>query len=79
VVAAAVILQTSEEAIRQLPRLHLAESALAAPFAGYDDTEAYPSLLDKAAVLIDRMARNHPAARRQQAHRARDHDPLPRT
>lgn len=60
VVAAAVILQTSEEAIRQLPRLHLAESALAAPFAGYDETEAYPSLLDKAAVLIDRIARNHP-------------------
>ena len=60
VVAVAVILQTSEEAIRQLPRLHLAESALAAPFAGYDETEAYPSLLDKAAVLIDRIARNHP-------------------
>jgi death-on-curing protein len=60
VAAAAIILDTPEEAIRRLPRLHLVESALAAPFAGFGETEAYPDLVDKAAVLIDRIARNHP-------------------
>jgi death-on-curing protein len=60
VATAAIILDTPEEAIRRLPRLHLVESALAAPFAGFGETEGYPGLLDKAAVLIDRVARNHP-------------------
>jgi death-on-curing protein len=58
--AAAIILETPEETIRRLPRLHLVESALAAPFAGFGETEAYPDLVDKAAVLIERIARNHP-------------------
>jgi death on curing protein len=58
--AAAVILDVDESAIRRLPGLALAESAIAAPFAGMDEQDAYPSLTDKAAILIERIARNHP-------------------
>ncbi|MEA2429148.1 MAG: death on curing protein [Thermoleophilaceae bacterium] len=58
--AASVILESTPEAIRRLPRLSLADSALAAPFAGFGGEDAYPTLLDQAAVLIDRLARNHP-------------------
>ena len=39
--------------------VQLAESALAAPFAGYGDFEAYPTLADKAAIYASRIARNH--------------------
>lgn len=60
VAASAIILDTTEETIRRLPRLHLVESALAAPFAGFGETDAYPDLVDKAAVLIERVVRNHP-------------------
>lgn len=60
VAAAAVILEVEESAIRRLPGLALAESALAAPFAGLDEQDAYPSLTAKAAILIERLARNHP-------------------
>jgi len=38
----------------------LAESALAAPFAGFAGVERYPTVEEKAAVLIERLARNHP-------------------
>jgi death-on-curing protein len=38
----------------------LAESALAAPFAGFGDHERYPTIEDKIAVLVERLARNHP-------------------
>lgn len=40
-------------------RVDLADSALHAPQAGFDDTDFYPDLLDKAAVLT-RIAWNHP-------------------
>ena len=60
VAAAAVVLDVSEDVIRRLPRVPLAESALAAPFAGIGEDDVYPELADKAAVLIDRLARNHP-------------------
>jgi hypothetical protein len=42
--AAAEILDVSEERHARLPRLELAESALAAPFAGLGDEDAYPTL-----------------------------------
>lgn len=48
------------EEIERLPGLPLADSALQAPFAGVEETDAYPTLLDKATVLIERLARNHP-------------------
>ena len=41
-------------------RVDLADSALHAPQAGFDDTDFYPDLYDKAAVLACRIAWNHP-------------------
>jgi death-on-curing protein len=38
----------------------LAESALAAPFAGFGEHERYPTIDEKIAVLVERLARNHP-------------------
>ncbi len=57
---AAEILGTSPEQIARLPRIALADSALAAPGSGFGEEDAYPGLLEKAAVLIDHLARNHP-------------------
>jgi death-on-curing protein len=57
---AAVILETEPQQIERLPNLGLAESALEAPFAGFGDADAYPTLLDQATVLIGHLARNHP-------------------
>ncbi|MGY9074068.1 MAG: Fic family protein [Acidimicrobiales bacterium] len=41
-------------------RLDLADSALHAPQAEFDDQDFYPDIYDKAAVLCWRLARNHP-------------------
>ena len=41
-------------------RVDLADSALHAPQAGFGDTDFYPDLVDKAAVLTCRIAWNHP-------------------
>ena len=41
-------------------RVDLADSALHAPQAGFADTDFYPDLHDKAAVLACRIAWNHP-------------------
>lgn len=41
-------------------KLDLADSALHAPSAGFGDTDFYPDFVDKAAVLLVRLARNHP-------------------
>jgi len=60
VAAAAEVLGASEAQIERLPRLALAESALAAPFASLGDEDAYPGLELKAAVLLERLVRNHP-------------------
>ena len=38
----------------------LAESALHAPAAGFGDVDLYPDFVDKSAVLLVRLARNHP-------------------
>lgn len=57
---ASVVLDAPEEAIRRLPRLPLAESAIAAPFASFGGTDAYPTLTEQAAVLITHLAQNHP-------------------
>jgi death-on-curing protein len=46
--------------IARLPNLALAESALHAPFAGFGEHELYPEFIDKAAILLERLARNHP-------------------
>jgi hypothetical protein len=48
---------------RQLARtdrvVQLAESGLAAPFAGYGDVELHPTLAGKAAIFASRIVRNH--------------------
>ena len=49
---AAELLGTSAEQIARLPRI--------APRAGFGDQDAYPDLIEKAAVLVEHLARNHP-------------------
>jgi death-on-curing protein len=48
------------EQIARWPGIGLAESALHAPAAGFGGAELYPDVIDKAAVLCCRLARNHP-------------------
>jgi death on curing protein len=57
---AADVLATTPEQIARFPNVGLAESALAAPRAGFGDVEVYPTILEKAAILLERLARNHP-------------------
>ena len=57
---AAYLLGVDRAAIIRLPRLALAESALHAPFASFGRVEAYPTLVEQAAVLLVHLARNHP-------------------
>lgn len=44
----------------RVTKVDLAESALHAPAAGFGETEFYPDFIDKAAVLIVNLAKNHP-------------------
>jgi death on curing protein len=64
---AAYLLRADRAAIARLPRLALAESALHAPFASFGGVDAYPTLVERAAVLLQRLARNHPLPERKQA------------
>ncbi len=57
---AAEVLGTIPEQVARLPRIALADSALASPRAGFGDQVAYPTLIEKAAVLVEHLARNHP-------------------
>ncbi len=57
---AGVVLGADTEQLLRLPRLDHADSAINAPFASFGGTEAYPDLVDQAAVLITHLARNHP-------------------
>lgn len=45
--------------LARVSRLELADSALHAPAAGFGDTDLYPDVWDKAAVLACRLAWNH--------------------
>jgi death on curing protein len=58
--AAADVLGVTPEQIERFPNVGLASSALAAPQAGFGEDDLYPSLLGKAAILLERLARNHP-------------------
>lgn len=44
----------------RVTKLDLADSALHAPAAAFGGTDFYPDFVDKAAVLIVRLAKNHP-------------------
>lgn len=57
---AAEVLGTTPEQVARLPRIALADSALASPRAGFGDHDAYPTLIEKAAALVEHLARNHP-------------------
>ena len=57
---AAVVLGVRAERLERLPRLGLADSALTAPFASFAGEEAYPTVEQKAPVLLERLNRNHP-------------------
>jgi death-on-curing protein len=57
---AEAVLGIPAEAIARWPGIGLAESALQAPAMGFGGVEFYPDLIDKAAVLCARLARNHP-------------------
>ena len=47
--------------LARMPRVvSQAESALAAPRAGFGGVDQYPDLATKAAILCSRLARNHP-------------------
>lgn len=57
---AAEVLGTTPEQVARLPRIALADSALASPRASFGGQDAYPTLIEKAAVLVEHLARNHP-------------------
>lgn len=57
---AAEVIGLSAETITRVAKIDLAESALHAPAAGFGEAEFYPDFVDKAAVLIVRLAKNHP-------------------
>jgi prophage maintenance system killer protein len=47
--------------LARMPRvIQLASAALAAPFAGFGDFEAYPTLVEKAAIYCSRIVSYHP-------------------
>lgn len=57
---AAQVTGLSEGVLKKVAQLDLAGSALHAPAAGFEGNDFYPDLVDKAAVLIVRLAKNHP-------------------
>jgi death-on-curing protein len=57
---AAAVTGLDLQTVMNITNHHLADSALHAPAAGSGETDLYPSFVDKAAVLIVRLARNHP-------------------
>lgn len=54
------VLGIPADAIGRFDRITLADSALAAPAAGFAGVDAYPDLPTKVAVLLWHLARNHP-------------------
>ena len=48
------------QTVMNVTNIDLADSALHAPAAGFGDEDFYPDFVDKAAVLLVRLARNHP-------------------
>ena len=60
VAIAAAVTGLDLQTVMNMTNLDLADSALHAPAAGFGDDDFYPEFVDKAAVLIVRLARNHP-------------------
>jgi death on curing protein len=57
---AAAVTGLDEDTIVKVADLGLADSALHAPSAAFGDREFYEDFVDKAAVLVVRLTRNHP-------------------
>jgi death on curing protein len=53
-------LDTDAERLMRVIDVPSAESALAAPFAGFGELDFYPDPAVKAAILCSRLVRNHP-------------------
>jgi death-on-curing protein len=48
------------DTVARVAKIPLADSAQHAPEAGFGDTDLYPEFVEKAAVLVERLAKNHP-------------------
>lgn len=59
-IIAAEVTDLDVETITKVTKLDLADSALHAPAAGFGETEFYPVFIEKASVLVVRLAKNHP-------------------
>lgn len=57
---AAEITGLDTPALVRVTKVDLAESAIHAPAGGFGETEFYPDFIDKAAVLLVHLAKNHP-------------------
>jgi death on curing protein len=57
---AAAVTGLELQTVMNMTNHDLADSALHAPAAGVGETDFYPEFVDKAAVLVVRLARNHP-------------------
>ncbi len=57
---AEVVTGINADLLSRASRVELLDSALHAPQAGFGGQELYPEFVDKAAVLVVRIARNHP-------------------
>lgn len=57
---AEVLLVIPAERLARMVLVSSAESALAAPFAGYGGVEFYPDPIERAAICCSRIIRNHP-------------------
>ena len=60
VAIAAEVTGLDVDVVMKVANIDLADSALHAPAAGFDEEDFYPDFVDKAAVLIVRLTRNHP-------------------
>ena len=60
VAIAAAVTGLEVDTLMRVTKLDLADSALHAPAAGFGDVEFYPDFVDKAAVLVVHLAKNHP-------------------
>jgi death-on-curing protein len=60
VAIAAEVTGLDTETVTKVAKLDLADSALHASAAGFGETEFYPDFVDKAAVIVVRLTRNHP-------------------
>lgn len=57
---AAEVTGLDEQTLVRVTKINLADSALHAPSAGFGDTDLYPTFVEKAAILVTRLAKNHP-------------------